>query len=129
MEPERGICVLHAMGQVITFDDPRRDRLRFKLLGFARTFQPVVIETSTGLHPCTRIICHDRFVELVTELGEKEPFRFDQSIDATPMMPLEQMAAKANFQVVEEEPKSGSVIAFKGRGVRAKPSTLQVSYP
>jgi len=44
------------MGQVIAFDDARRNCLRLKLLAYARDEQPVMVETTTGLHPCMRIV-------------------------------------------------------------------------
>jgi hypothetical protein len=100
------------MGQVITFDNSRRERLRLKLLRFARAFHPVVVETNSGLHPCSHIVCHERFVELRTEQGEIELFRYDQVIDAVPMMSMEQIAAKAGFHFMEEQPKSANVLAF-----------------
>ena len=108
------------MGQVIAFDNPRRDKLRLRLLRFAREQQPVVVETVSGLHPCRRLICHDRFVELVINPGEGELFRYDQVLEATPMVPMEQMAAVVNFQIVEREPRE-NVLAFVRQG-RTKPS-------
>ena len=103
------------MGQVITFS--RQERLRLKLKGFSRACHPVVVETTTGLHPCARIVCHDRVVELKTELGEIELFRYDHIIDVTPMMSLAQIANKANISIVEEVSTCGKVLPFPGSGL------------
>ena len=88
----------------------------------SRACHPVVVETTTGLHPCARIVCHDGIVELKTELGEIELFRYDNIIDVSPMMSLAQIANKADFSVVEEE--SGKILPFPHAGNTARPNCI-----
>ncbi|HWV42734.1 hypothetical protein [Pseudorhodoplanes sp.] len=91
------------MGQVIAFDDARRNCLRLKLLAYARDEQPVMVETTTGLHPCMRIVCHDTHVELIDDRNEKEFFPYRYVLSVCPRLPLALIAEKARYQIQESK--------------------------
>ena len=89
------------MGQVIAFDDVRRDCLRLKLAAHARDRAPVMVETTTGLHPCTRIVCHDTHVELIDDHNEKEFFPYRYILGVCARLPLTLIAEKAQYEIQE----------------------------
>ena len=107
------------MGQIISFADFRKEKLKAKLFKFSDSQYPVVVETKTSTISAMRVFCRDLFVVLVDKFGYQNTVNYNEITDVSPMLPVVDMIRQAGSMTdAQHDEPAHVVVSFRRPSAR-----------
>lgn len=91
------------MGLVFSFADARAAKVKAKLCAAAIARSPVMVETADEMIDARRIFCRDAVAVLIDRYGYQTRIGYAEITDVSPVLPVADIIALADWQVDEEE--------------------------
>lgn len=97
------------MGRVLSFVDARAARVKATLSEFAASRSPAMVLTAHELIDARRVFCREAVAVLIDRYGCQTRVGYHQITEVSPVLPLDDILAFADWQVVEAHEPDGEL--------------------